>query len=66
MCEKMDGYKIKRLQKGSSVYIKKIENGIENGYQLLCDAHTMPEQHWGTAALFLFYSLLSFFTIFNF
>ena len=39
-----------------------MHNGIVNGYQLLCDAHTVLELHRGTAALFLFYSLLSFST----
>ena len=34
-------------------------SGIVNIYQLLCDAHTVPEQHRITAALFLLYSLLS-------
>ena len=37
-----------------------MHSGFVNGHQLLCDAHTVPEQHRGTAALFLFYSLLSF------
>jgi len=37
-------------------------SGIVNGHQLLCDAHTLLEPHMGTAALFLFYSLLSFST----
>jgi len=31
-------------------------------YRLLCDAHTLLEPHRGTAAFFLFYSLLSFST----
>ena len=37
---------------------------IVNGYQLLCDAHTVLEPHRGTAAFFffLFYSLSSFST----
>jgi len=35
---------------------------IINGYQLLCDAHAVLEPNRGTAALFLFYSLLSFST----
>ena len=29
-----------------------------NGHNLLCDARTLPEQYKGTAALFLFYSIL--------
>jgi len=33
---------------------------IVNGYQLMCDAQTVLEPHRETAALFLFYSLLSF------
>ena len=33
---------------------------IVNGYQLLCDADTVLEQHRGTVTLFLFYSLSSF------
>ena len=38
-----------------------MHSDIVNGYQLLlCDAHTVPEQHRGTAELFLFCSLLSF------
>jgi len=37
-----------------------MHSGIVNGYQLLCDAHTLLEPHRGTADLFLFYSLLSF------
>ena len=42
-----------------------MHSGIENGYQLLCIAYTVSEQHRGTAALFLFYSL-SFFSTFSF
>jgi len=38
---------------------------IVNEHQLLCDAHTVLEQHRGTAALFLFYSL-SYFSTFSF
>ena len=38
---------------------------IVNEYQLLCDAHTVPEQHRGNAALFIFYSLL-YFSAFSF
>ena len=34
-----------------------MHSGFLNGHQLLCDAHTVPEQHGGTAAFFLFYSL---------
>ena len=37
-----------------------MHSGFANTLQLLCDAHTVPEQHRGTAALFLFHSLLSF------
>ena len=37
-----------------------MHSGIVNVYQLLCCAHNVPEQHWGTADLFLFYSLLAF------
>jgi len=37
-----------------------------DGYQLLCDAHTLLESHRGTAAYFLFYSLLSFQVLFHF
>ena len=29
-----------------------MDSGIVNGHQLLCDAHTVPEQHRGTAALY--------------
>ena len=39
-----------------------MHSGIVNGYQLLCDAHTVLEPHRGTAAFFLFYSLSSFST----
>ena len=35
-----------------------MHSGIVNGYQLLCDAHTVPEQHRGIAALFLFWECL--------
>ena len=31
-----------------------IQSGIVNGYQLICDAHTVPEAHRGTAAFFYF------------
>jgi len=37
-----------------------MQSGFVNGYQLLCDAHTVLESHRETAALFLFYSLSSF------
>ena len=37
-----------------------MHSGIVNGYQLLCDAYIVPEQHRGTAALISIYSLLSF------
>ena len=33
---------------------------VINGHHLLCDAHTVLEKHRGTAATFLYYSLLSF------
>ena len=33
---------------------------IVNGHKLLCSAHAVSEQHRGTAALFIFYSLSSF------
>ena len=36
-------------------------SAIVNGYQLLCDAQTVLEPHMGTAALFLFDSLSSFY-----
>ena len=36
-----------------------MHSGIVNEYQLLLDAYTVMEQHRGTAALFLFYSLSS-------
>ena len=32
---------------------------IVNRHELLCYVHTVPEQHWGTAAIFLYYSLSS-------
>ena len=41
-----------------------MHSGIVNGYQVLCHAHTVLEQHMGTAALFLFYLLSSFFAVF--
>ena len=31
-----------------------MHSGIENGYQLLCIAYTVSEQHRGTAAFFYF------------
>jgi len=31
-----------------------MHSGIVNGYQLLCDAHTVLEPHRGTAAFFFF------------
>ena len=31
-----------------------MHNGIVNGYQLLCNAHTVLEPHRGTAAFFYF------------
>ena len=37
-----------------------MHNANVNGYQLMYDAHTLLEQHRGTAALFPFYSLSSF------
>ena len=37
-------------------------SGIENGYQLLCDAHTVLDPHRGTAAFLFFYSVSSFST----
>ena len=43
-----------------------MHSGIVNGYQLLCDAHTVLEPHRGTAALFLFHSLLMSFSTFSF
>ena len=42
-----------------------MQNGIVNMYQLLCDAYIVPEQHSGTADLFLFY-LPSCFSPFSF
>ena len=47
--------------RATSIFVL-MHSGIVNGYQLLCDAHTVLEPHRGTAALFLFYSLLSFST----
>ena len=32
----------------------RMHNGIVNGYQLLCNAHTVLEPHMGTAAFFFF------------
>ena len=34
------------------------DNGIVNGYQLMCDAHTVLEPYRGTVTLFLFYSYI--------
>ena len=45
--------------KGKSTLVL-MYSGIVNGYQLLCDGYTVTEQHRGTAALFLFYSVSSF------
>merc|ERR1719239_1144661 len=39
-----------------------MHSDIVNGYQLLCDAHTVLEPHRGTAAFSFFYSLSSFST----
>ena len=36
-----------------------MHSGIVNGHQLLCYAHTVPEQNRGTASIFLFCSLSS-------
>ena len=46
-----------------NVSIFLMHSGIVNGCQLLFDAHTLPEQHTGTAALFLFHSLSSFLAV---
>ena len=35
-----------------------MHNDIVNGLQLLCDAHTLPEQYKATAAIFLYLSHL--------
>jgi len=40
-------------QKGNSIVL------MHNGNQLMCDAHTVREQHKGTAAFFLYYLLSS-------
>ena len=37
-----------------------MHSGVVNGHQLLCDAHTVPEKHRGTADLFVSNSLSSF------
>ena len=37
-----------------------MHRNIANGHQLLCHAHTVPEQYMGTAAIFIYYSLSSF------
>ena len=39
---------------------------IINGYQLLCDDHTVLKPHQGTAAFFFFYSRSSFSTFYLF
>ena len=46
--------------KGNSIVLMHCSISIVNGYQLMCDANSIPEQHRGTAALFLVYSLSSF------
>ena len=33
-----------------------MHSGILNGCQLLCNTHTVPEQHRGNAALFLYFT----------
>ena len=38
----------------SNISLVLMYSGIVNGYQLLCDAHTVLEPHRVTAALFLF------------
>ena len=40
--------------KGNITFVL-MNSGTVNGYQLLCDAHTVLEPHRGTAALFLFH-----------
>ena len=47
--------------KGKSTLVF-MHSGIVNGYQLLCDVHTVLKPHRGTEAFFLFYSLSSFST----
>ena len=37
-----------------------MHTGSVNGYQLLCDAHTVPEQHRGTAAFSILLSIVLF------
>ena len=43
-----------------NINIDLMHSGIVNRYHLLCYAHTVPERHKGTSALFVFYSLSSF------
>ena len=43
-----------------------MHSGIVNGYQLLCDAHTVPEPHRGTACSFFSILFIVFFPLFLF
>ena len=45
----------------NTLVLNLMHSGIVNGCQLLCYAHTVPEVHMGTTALFLYYSLSSFY-----
>ena len=40
--------------KGNIIFFVLIHSGIVNGYQLLCDAHTVLEPHRGTAVFVCF------------
>ena len=39
----------------SAIILVFMHSGVGNGHQQLYDAHSVPELHRGTAAIFLFY-----------
>ena len=51
--------------KGKSTFVI-MHSSIVNGSQLTCDAHTVPEQHKGTSALFFLNVVLFRFLFFMF
>ena len=64
ICSKLTILYISQHQQFNHIKIKRtiffMHSGFVNGYQLLCDAHAVPEQHRETVGLFLFYALSSF------
>ena len=51
---------ITSTSKGNSIVLMLSSTSNINRHQLLCDAHSVSEQHKGIVALFLYYSLSSF------